>query len=54
MTDVELYWNKIANSCGDNRKWNQLHPVEQMRIVQSVNLLLSVLQPTKTPDSTQQ
>jgi len=54
MSDVELYWNKIANSCGDNRNWNELHPTEQIRVIQSINLLLSVVRATKTPDSTQE
>lgn len=43
MSDVELYWEAIANKAGDNRKWTELNPQEQMMIIQSINQLLHVL-----------
>lgn len=43
MSDIEIYWQRIAKACGDNRLWNDLHPQEQMFVIQSVNMLLQVL-----------
>lgn len=43
MSDIEIYWQRIAKACGDNRSWNDLHPQEQMFVIQSVNMLLQVL-----------
>ena len=41
--DVTKYWQSIRTKVNDPREWNQLQPQEQQMIVQSVNLLLSVL-----------
>jgi hypothetical protein len=54
MSDVELYWQKISNACGDGRTWHQLQPAEQQFILQSIQMLLAVIRPTKTPDAGQQ
>jgi hypothetical protein len=43
MSDIEIYWQRIAKAWGDNRSWNQLHPQEQIFVIQSVNMLLQVL-----------
>lgn len=43
MSDVELYWQTIANKMGDPRTWQELSGQEQVMIIQSVNLLLQVL-----------
>jgi hypothetical protein len=43
MSDVELYWSKIAERTGDPRTWQQLEPQLQVMVIQSINLLLSVL-----------
>lgn len=41
--DVINYWNAIAKKAGDPRAWEQLQPQHQMMIVQSINMLLQVL-----------
>jgi len=43
MSEVEMYWQAIAAKAGDNRKWTELSPQEQMMIIQSINQLLHVL-----------
>jgi hypothetical protein len=43
VSDVEKYWSAIATKAGDNRQWQQLTPQEQHCIIQSINLLLMVL-----------
>lgn len=42
-SEVELYWQAIATKFGDNRQWHQLHPQEQHMVINSINMLLSVL-----------
>ncbi len=49
--DVKLYWEAIAKKVGDNRKWEQLHPQHQMMVVQSVNMLLQVINQKGTEDA---
>lgn len=43
MSEVEQYWKAIAKKFGDNREFTDLHPNEQMMIIQSINMLLQVL-----------
>ena len=43
MSDVEVYWQTIATKANDPRSWHQLSAPEQMAIIQSINLLLSVI-----------
>ena len=43
MSDVEKYYEAIRIKYGSTRKWNELHPQEQMLVLQSVNMLLQVL-----------
>jgi len=43
MSDVEIYWQKIAEKYGDTRKWQDLSPNAQHLIIQSINALLYVL-----------
>ena len=43
MSDVEKYWQAIATKFGDSRSWGDLHPQEQMMIIQSINMVLAVL-----------
>ena len=43
MSDVETYWNAIATKANDPRQWKDLTGQQQMAIVQSINLLLAVL-----------
>ena len=43
MSDVEKYWEKISKAYGDTRTWNELTPQQQNAVIQSVNILLAVL-----------
>ena len=43
MFVVEDYWKAIAAKAGDNRTWQQLHPQHQQMVIQSINLLIQVL-----------
>jgi len=45
MSDVERYWNAIrAKWPNPTPEWKDLDPQRQMMIMQSINLLLQVLQ----------
>jgi len=41
--DVITYWNAIALKAGDTRSWEQLEPQQQHMVIQSINLLIQVL-----------
>ena len=41
--DVIRYWNRIAASCGDPRRWEELSVIEQQHICESLNMLFFVL-----------
>lgn len=43
MSDVEVYWKQIAAKANDPRTWQMLSGQEQQMIVQSINLILMVL-----------
>ena len=43
MFSVELYWQRIAEKAGDNRKWTDLTPQQQHIVINSINALLFVL-----------
>lgn len=43
MSDVEKFYEAIRSKYGSTRKWNELHPQEQMMVVQACNMLLDVL-----------
>lgn len=43
MSDVEKYWDKISKAHGDTRTWNELSRQQQDAVIQSVNILLAVL-----------
>ena len=43
MSDVEKYWNTIAAKSNDPRRWSNLSPQEQQMVIQSINLMLMVL-----------
>lgn len=44
--DVITYWNAIAAKAGDTRKWDNLPLQHQQMVIQSINMLLMVLQDT--------
>jgi len=43
MSQVEEYWDKISKAHGDTRKWEELNIQQQQAVVQSINILLAVL-----------
>jgi len=43
MSDVEQYYKKMQEYFPNSRPWEQLHPQEQMMIVQAINMTLQVL-----------
>lgn len=43
MSEVEKFYEAIRSKYGSSRKWNELHPQEQMLVLQSINMLLQVL-----------
>jgi len=43
MSEIETYWSKICVACGDTRAWNDLTRHQQDAVIQSVNILLAVL-----------
>jgi len=40
---VEEYWEKISKAYGDTRTWSELNRQQQDAVIQSVNILLAVL-----------
>lgn len=43
MSDIEKYWDKVSKAHGDTRTWGELTPQQQNAVIQSVNILLAVL-----------
>ncbi len=43
MSDIEKYWAKICVAYGSTKAWTDLSPNQQNAIIQSVNILLAVL-----------
>ncbi len=44
MSDVEVFWSKVAEKFGDKRTWQQLNPMEQQMVLQGINMILQVVQ----------
>jgi len=43
MSDVELYYATMRKHFPQSRPWHELHPQEQMMLVQAINMTLQVL-----------
>ena len=43
MSETETFYQAIATKFGVQRKWSDLHPVEQMQFVQAINMILGVV-----------
>ena len=43
MSETEIFYQAIADKFGVQRKWGDLHPVEQMQFVQALNMILGVV-----------
>ncbi len=42
-SDVERFFEAIAAKFGVQRKYHDLHPMEQMQLVQAINMILQVV-----------
>lgn len=42
-SDVERFFEAIAAKFGVQRKYHDLHPMEQMQFVQAINMILQVV-----------
>jgi hypothetical protein len=42
-SDVERFYDAVAAKFGVQRKYHELHPMEQMQLVQAVNVILQVV-----------
>ena len=47
LSEVEQYWNRIREHEGIKASWHQMYPQSQVALIQSINLLLSVIQQEK-------
>ena len=43
MSNVEKFYNVVAAKLGVQRKYHELHPMEQMQLVQAINMILQVV-----------
>ena len=46
-SDVEIYWDKVVQAFGIQVEFKELHPMMQMQVIESINLLLGVLNQIK-------
>lgn len=42
-SDVERFFDAVAAKFGVQRKYHELHPMEQMQLVQAINMILQVV-----------
>lgn len=42
-SDVEKFFDAIAAKFGVQKKYHELHPMEQMQLVQAINMILQVI-----------
>lgn len=43
MSDVEKFFEAVAAKFGVQKKYHELHPVQQMQLVQAINMILQVV-----------
>ena len=43
MSETEIFYQAIATKFGVQRKWSDLHPVEQMQFVNAITMILGVV-----------
>ena len=43
MSEVERFYEAVAKKFGVQRKYHELHPMEQMQLVQAINMILQVV-----------
>ena len=42
-SDVERFFDAVAAKFGVQRKYHELHPMEQIQLVQAINMILQVV-----------
>ena len=42
-SDVERFYEAVAAKFGVQKKYHELHPMEQMQLVQAINMILQVV-----------
>lgn len=42
-SDVEKFFDAVAAKFGVQKKYHELHPVQQMQLVQAINMILQVV-----------
>ena len=42
-SDVERFYDAVAKKFGVQRKYHELHPMEQMQLVQAIHMILQVV-----------
>ena len=42
-SEVERFYDAVAAKFGVQRKYHELHPMEQMQLVQAINMILQVV-----------
>jgi hypothetical protein len=42
-SEVEIYWERIAEKFGDARKYHELNTQQQQTVIHSINAMLAVL-----------
>lgn len=47
MSEVELYWKEVAKHFEIETPFKELHPMLQMKVLQSINALLDVMHQVK-------
>ncbi len=43
MSDVEKFFDAVAAKFGVQKKYHELHPVQQMQLVQAINMILQIV-----------
>ena len=43
MSEVEKFYNAVAAKFGVQKKYHELHPVQQMQLVQAINMILQIV-----------
>ena len=43
MSDVEKFFDAVAAKLGVQKKYHELHPVQQIQLVQAINMILQVV-----------
>ena len=47
MSDVERFYYACAKQVQNSRQWQELHPQEQIMLVQAINMIMQVVTNTQ-------